>query len=322
MAEWMMRLAAKLKGILEVWKSGPQFIYPNRRNYYIVLPLMRLFTLSLLLLTAACASLFGPPSVTHWAAYYDDALPAEAFAEMDLVVFDRDHHPPLGALPPTTLRFAYLSIGELGPHHPVERQVLRALHAIVSHNKSWKSEVIDPRSKAWRSMLVEAAHEAKAAGFQGLMLDTVESPLAWAKTHLSAEEEADVRRASIELIREIHAAEPELLLMLNRGFDLLPELAADLHFILAESILAETNVSAGQFHLFPADTYAQVAAQLRSAMALAPHLQVLTLDYWKQDDVHGLAHLYATQRAHGFAPYVTTPDLRHFTPEPLPERAP
>ena len=104
--------------------------------------------------------------------------------------------------------------------------------------------------------------------------------------------------------------------MVNRGFSILPSVSGDIDYILAESIMSHPDVSTGQFVLFPALVTNQVAEQLRRVVALAPQLQVFTLDYWNQDDVKGLERIYASQRTQGFVPYVSTPDLARFTPEP------
>jgi polysaccharide biosynthesis protein PelA len=104
--------------------------------------------------------------------------------------------------------------------------------------------------------------------------------------------------------------------MVNRGFDILPLVADDIHYVLAESILTHTDETSGQFAFFSSQTTSQVAAQLHRVAARTPQLQILTLDYWNMDDVNGLERIYAAHRAAGFVPYVTTPDLTTYTPEP------
>lgn len=124
--------------------------------------------------------------------------------------------------------------------------------------------------------------------------------------------------SAASLIHEIRAANPRMKIMVNRGFAILPVISHDIDYVLAESIYSRTDVSTGQSELFPPITYSQVAEQLRDATVNARRLQVFTLDYWNTNDVNGLERIYAAQRAKGFIPYVTTPDLRSLTPIPSP----
>jgi hypothetical protein len=156
--------------------------------------------------------------------------------------------------------------------------------------------------------------DAMLHGFNGVMLDTVDSPLAWAKKQSDADYQR-MRESAITLISDIRHKYPKIKIMLNRGFDLVAASAPQIDYVLAESILTYKDDSTGQFNFISPVTYANVAAQLQH-LAHPKTLQILTLDYWDINDVYGVQDIYQRQRAEGFAPYVTTSDLRHFTPEP------
>lgn len=251
----------------------------------------------------------------RWAVYYDDKLPAEAFEEMEVVVFDRRHHPDLAPLQGKTQVLAYVSIGEV--YHDVpERKQLEKADAILFQNDTWKSYAVDTTSPLWKKLVLKYVEDAAKQGFDGVMLDTIDSPLHWTRTKAPTRQE-EMQKAAVALIQAIRERHPHFKIMLNRGFELLPEVGHSIDFILAESILIDGDVSTGHFDYFPANSYTQAAEQLHHVVALAPHLQVFTLDYWDQDDVKGLERIYDAQRAQGFVPYVTTRDLRTFTPEPL-----
>jgi uncharacterized protein (TIGR01370 family) len=208
----------------------------------------------------------------------------------------------------------YVSIGEVYDDAP-EMKALKAKGALLPHSDIWSSYIVDITSPEWQPIVLKYVDDVAAQGFDGVMLDTVDSPLYWAQTQAPKRLEA-MQDAAVELIHAIHKAHPAMKIMLNRGFSVLPRVAQDIDYALAESIMVNTDVSTGQFELFPASTYIQVAEQLHEAGVIAPHLKVFTLDYWDQDDVKGLATIYSVQRAQGFIPYVTSTDLRTFTPEP------
>ncbi len=270
-----------------------------------------------LLCLTGCVSvqkMAGITPIRTWAIYYDHQLPAKTFKNVDLVVFDRRYYPKFDALKGKTIVLAYVSAGEVYDDVP-ERKLLQQKNLILFQNERWKSHAVDLTALEWQKMVLDQVDDAARKGFDGVMLDTIESPLYWAATKEPARLPA-MRQAAADLIHAIRKYRPDMKIMVNRGFDVLPLVANDIDYVLAESILTNTNVSTGQFYLNPPEVYQQVAAQLHTVVALAPQLQVFTLDYWKQDDVKGLETIYAEQRANGFIPYVNTPALNTYTPEP------
>jgi hypothetical protein len=259
----------------------------------------------------------APFKPERWAVYYNNKLPSKAFMKYDLVVFDREYHPNLKPLLNNdhTTVLAYISAGEIHGHMAKEIKQLKEEDAIFKENKQWDSSVVSLTSASWRNMVLEQVADARNQGFHGVMLDTLDSTLAEADKRSPELGKAN-RAAAIQLLADIRQTYPELKIMMNRGLAILPDVSAQLDFILAESILSETNVSTGQYNLFSPSTYRQVAEMLQDAARNSPQLKIYTLDYWNQDDVDGIKLLYALQRENGFSPYVTTPDLHSLSPEP------
>jgi uncharacterized protein (TIGR01370 family) len=271
--------------------------------------------LAAFLCLSGCAPVQKPVGeIKNWAIYYDSVAHASAFTGLDLVVFDRRHHPDITPLKGKTLVLAYVSIGEVYDDVP-EKTQLEKQNALLFQNDNWKGHAVDVTSPEWRRMVLGYVDDAAQKGFDGVMLDTIDSPLHWAETEAPERLDA-MREGAAILIHAIRTAHPTMKIMVNRGFSILPLVASHIDYALAESIMVKTDVSTGQFEFFPPNTYAEVAGQLHRVVARSPQLQVFTLDYWNMDDVNGLERIYASQRALGFAPYVTTPDLTQFTPEP------
>ncbi len=270
-------------------------------------------TLALILITIYAALLPTERPYLRWAVYYGELLPARTFRGLDLVIFDRERHPDIRPLKGRTLTFAYISIGEVwdGEHEAAEKKGSKLL---ISKNKVWKSHVVDITDPAWTDIVLAKVEDAKSKGFDGVMLDTIDSPLYLAAESRDNKRLKAVEDAAVALIHQIRKHYPQTKIILNRGFSILPRVAGEIDYVLAESIFAKTDVSTGQFGLFPPMTYAGVAEQLQGVAAENPRLQILTLDYWNTQDVKGLERIYTTQRARGFSPYVTLPDLQSFTP--------
>ena len=273
--------------------------------------------LALLLCCLGCAPQATQEARTErWVAYYDKKLPASTFKRYDLVVFDREHYPDFTAIAEETAVLAYVSIGEVHGHTP-NLATLEAQGTLITKRDHWDSHVVHIGAPAWQKTVFAKIDDAMNKGFRGVMLDTVDSAIYYAEQESPAAG-AKAKREAIALIYDIRARYPQARLMLNRGFAILPEVARQIDYALAESTLAQTDVSTGQSTLFPPNSYYLSVSKLEVARQEAPQLKIYTLDYWNQDDVRGLHHIYATQRARGYVPYVSTPDLRRYTPEPEP----
>lgn len=281
--------------------------------------------LTFLMVMTGCASP-QPPSATlarpydpasgaageRWIAYYDEKAPIDHFRGYDLVVFDAEHHPDFRRLQPSTLVLGYLSIGEVHGHAPYVNE-LKTAGAVLSKNPKWDSYVVDPRNKIWRKMLLERKIPAMvAAGFDGLMLDTIDSPL---NVDSGKSEDEAIYTASASLIREIRKQFPTLKIMLNRGFELLGPVGGDIDYVLAESTFSKYEAGKRPA-VWDHSAQRPIVEMLRRAKIKNPNLKIYTLDYWDMDDVQGVQFVYQVQRMRGFIPYVASPDLRTTHAEP------
>ncbi|MBI1275363.1 hypothetical protein GC177_05260 [bacterium] len=275
-------------------------------------------------LLAACAAQ-TPQAPTHgeliakarnWVVYYDKALPPGTFNAYDIVVFDDVKHPrPLEVLRNRPrLMLGYVSFGEAGSTRPFP--VHEQPGVKLEPNPWWEGNIIlDTRQPAWRDFLIkEHIPSILAQGFDGIMIDTVESPL-----YLAGKDPvkyAGLKQSTVDLIKAVRKAFPGMVIMLNRGFDILPEVAPDIDLLLMESTLVSHDHKTGESKFLSADAHMDYVATFKAAQARNPKLRALTLDYWNPDDTKGVARLYRFQRAMGNVPYVTTSDLGQHHPEP------
>ena len=250
----------------------------------------------------------------RWIAYYDKEAPTEHFKDYDLVVFDPEHHPAFHTLKPRTEVLGYLSIGEVHGHSPYVND-LKAAGAIISRNPKWDSYVVDPRSKEWRDLILTKKIPAMvAAGFDGLMLDTIDSPL---NVDSGKKDEEAIYVASVKLIRDIRTHFPNMKIMLNRGFEILGPVSGYLDYVLAESTFAKYEDDGKTPVIWEHSAQRPIVEMLRRANRKNPQLKIYTLDYWDMNDVQGVKFVYQVQRMRGFIPYVASPDLRSTHAEPM-----
>jgi len=266
------------------------------------------------------ASVLGSASAAFpaepWVLCYSGDLAGADLARYRLVVLDFDHYQPLSSLiERDTPRLAYLSLTQMGKGRAEFAEVVGAGVMLEEHPVWTDAHYLDFRRPEWASLVLDRlVPRALERGFNGLFLDTLDDA-----EFLEAQDPVryrGMRQAAIRLVLAIHERFPQALLMVNRGYALMPELATSIDILMGESVVGTFDAGTQAYRRqSPGDVEWQVG-KLNEAKRLNPNLKVFTLDYWDPADVDGVRALYREQRARGFAPYVSTPRLDRVIAEP------
>ncbi|HXX66276.1 MAG TPA: endo alpha-1,4 polygalactosaminidase, partial [Polyangiaceae bacterium] len=236
------------------------------------------------------------------AFYYGAGVPSELLAHFDRVVVEPDAVPSLPSSSRAQL-FAYVSVGEVNPGCSYRADVPARL--IVGSNPVWGSQLVDTRADAWRQFLLERVVDPLyARGFRGLFLDTLDS---YERLATDARERAAYARAIASIVEALRRRHPDVKLLMNRGFDVLPLLTQPPDGLVVESLF-ETAEPAGEYH--------QVATPERNALLRILqrvrerwNLPITVIDYVPGTDRSLRRHIANLIWQSGFDPYVTTPSL-------------
>lgn len=256
--------------------------------------------------------------VSRWAVYYAADAPAEAFLDYDLVVFDADAHPPLAPLIERGVQLlGYVSVGEVASY----RRYFKAVQEqglLLQENTNWPgSFAVDLRDPRWTTRLVEEIVPAiLQQGFHGIFIDTLDPPLHLEAT--SPNKFKGMRAGAVKLIESLRRRFPGMVIMVNRGYQILPDIAPSIDIALGESVRTTYDFGAKRYQRVSDADYEWQVQWLRKAKAAAPCLQLMTLDYWNPTDAAGIAAIYEFQRSQGFVPYVATIELNRLVSEPVP----
>ena len=263
---------------------------------------------------------FSPAFVAEnslrWVCYYSDSAPVSAFDNFDLLILDSEHHPDLAALSTRGKKLiGYLSIGEAEDHRAYFGAV-KTEGILLQENKNWPgSFFVDVRDPRWTKRIIEQLiPDVLRRGFTGIFLDTADN--AGYLESLDPQRYKGMAGAMASLIKDVRRHFPQMPIVMNRGFDILPQVAGDIDMVLGESILADYEFDSKQYRLTPRAEYRTALNLLKDAQKRNRRLTVLTLDYWDPADTKGIARIYREQRANGFAPYVATPLLDRIIVEP------
>lgn len=255
-------------------------------------------------------------SPVRWAVCYSEDADVAALADYDVVVLDALRHPSLTPLlerKRTVL--AYLSLTEMvSGHHAF--QALSDAGVLLDAHPGWPgTHFLDFRRPEWRQLVLDRlVPDALASGFSGLFLDTLDDA-AFLEAQ-DAERYAGMRDGAIALVRAIRARYPHIVLMANRGFDLMADVAPSLDIVLGESVVARFTGDGTAYERRSDDEIAWQVNALQAAKSRNERLQLFTLDYWDPTDRDGVQRIYEEQRARGFSPYVSTRALDRVVEEP------
>lgn len=254
--------------------------------------------------------------IQRWVIYYSDKAPLTSFYPYQLAVFDNEHHPFLeGFAERKILTLGYISLGEISSNRPYFEDV-KAEGILLDENKNWQgSYFVDLRDPQWTKRVIEEIIPSVLfQKFDGLFLDTLDDA-EFLETS-NPEKYKGMKAAAISLVKAIHLHYPQIKIMMNRGFALLPALAKSINMELAESTYTTYNFEKKSYQLIPNGNSEDVISLLKNARVLNPSLQIFTLDYWYPEDTAKIKEIYAAQRERGFIPYVSTITMDTIIPEP------
>ena len=199
--------------------------------------------------------------------------------------------------------FAYVSLGEVHTSRPYYPYIPQ--DSLRLQNSTWGSTAIDQRTIAWREFfLSHVIAPLWAQGWRGFFIDTLDSYQLFVKLD---NERFDQRQGQIATIRELKRRFPQAKLILNRGFELLPDLASITYAVAAESLYRRYDASMNQYAPVPANDHIWLLEQMKIVRDWYG-LPVISIDYVDPSDLDLCEIVRDTAkkvRADGFIPWIT-----------------
>ncbi|HKU39205.1 MAG TPA: endo alpha-1,4 polygalactosaminidase, partial [Polyangiales bacterium] len=250
-----------------------------------------------------CAAHGAPALAQNTAFYYGTALPEDLAKAYDRIVVQPEHVADpasvqrLGAQP-----FAYFSVGELA------RSQTQGVPAswIATRNEAWGSAVMNVADAGYRKFALERFAKLWNAGYRGFFLDTLDS------YQLAARDDAArsvQRQGLVALLRALKAQHPDARLLINRGFELLPEIAPLVAGVVAESLFDRWDAGKQAYTRVPEADRAWLLARLREVQSRY-RLPVTVIDYRPQAERDAARETARKIAALGFEPWVCDGALR------------
>ena len=170
-------------------------------------------------------------------------------------------------------------------------------------NPHWGSYYVDVGSEVWQDrVLQELVHEVIVAkGCHGVFLDTVDT----------VDVRPESRNSMIELIWKIRDEYPEIKIVINRGFSIVPDIAPVIDGLMYESFTAAFNYETSLYTLNEPDLNIATSNLAVSLNQIRKEyfFPVFTLDYALPDQKDLLQRTYDRAWAFDFIPYVSVRNL-------------
>lgn len=251
-----------------------------------------------------------------WLAFYGQMADEELLAPYDLVVLDPMFRGSLARIAGKgALLCSYVSLGEVRLADSLYANIDPA--ALIEQNPDWPGTYqVDVRNPTWKRLVLDEVIPFVARqGFAGLFLDTLDTPPYLEQ--LQPDARRGMRQAAIDLVRSIRHRVPDMFVIVNRAYTLLPDLAGSMDAIVAEGLLtvADDREPSG-YRWTAGPEVAQVMRRLAPFADGKARVPILSLDYWDPKDTTTVRAIYARERWLGHHPYVATRLLDRIVPEP------
>ncbi|MFC5427328.1 endo alpha-1,4 polygalactosaminidase [Paraburkholderia denitrificans] len=254
------------------------------------------------------------------AFYYGTTPPAALLAHYDIAVLEPDsgfqpNEHPL----PCTQWFAYASVGEMTPQRPYFAQLPKDW--LKGRNRNWASHVVDQSRAGWPAFFVRHVIDPLwARGYRGFFLDTLDSYQLVTSTDAERERQ---REGIVRVIHAIKTSHPAAKLILNRGFELLPQIHDDVSAVAFESLYRGWDQAHSRYVDVPQADRDWLLAMAHTVKARYG-LPVISIDYCAPDDAACARETAARISADGIVPFITDgaiQTLQQATIPPLRESA-
>ena len=257
---------------------------------------------------------FGIELKHPWVIYYGDSAPLEAFDPYDPIILQSEFAFAADLAQNKTV-LGYLNLGEAETENP-EFLEMQEKGLLIEENPDWPgSWKIDLRHSFWQSNILEKKIPALLqAGFNGLFLDQLDVVLDLEEKN--PEKFKGMKEAAIWLVKEIRKQFPEIKLMMNRGYEILPQVGRDIDYELAETLYTSYNFKTKRYYVRSKQEFEWQLAKLNAARKTFPNLVYFSLDYWNSNDKKMLEKIYSVELTHSFRPYVSIISLDKIVPAP------
>jgi uncharacterized protein (TIGR01370 family) len=245
-------------------------------------------------------------SVASYTFWYGTHPPVELLSQFDNIIVEPDHlnDQEIKALKLNGSKvLAYLSLGEWNPQRSTDQAIESAW--IMGSNPNWHSHIMDLATKGWKQFVANRIEALKKRGFEGLFLDTLDS---YMLLTMSAPQKKKQQQGLVDLIAQIKEQHPNFLLVANRGFEIMDQIAPYLDAVAAESMYQGWD-NAKQQYISVSENDRNWLRKTLNTIKSKYNLKIVILDYLPPEERESARKTARKIEQDGFIPWVSNPSL-------------
>ena len=204
--------------------------------------------------------------------------------------------------------YAYISMGEFEPWRPSNNHLPKK--SFLSEDSQWNSIIVDPSHLVWQEYILSQRIEPLVkAGYQGIFLDTLDSFQRVIKEHSKI---STINQNLSRFIITLREKYPELKILINRGFELLPDIHQVIQGVVCESLFhtfkqEKNNFSFHNTTLQHQKTLLDELNKIKTGFKLPVYI----IDYLPESKKEKRQLTAEKIQQLGFSPWISTPTLNH-----------
>jgi polysaccharide biosynthesis protein PelA len=252
-----------------------------------------------------------------WLVYY--GIPEISEKELlpyDVLVLDSVNPPNIEpSLKRKKQVLGYLGLGEVNEQNPFFRMVKQKNLVIKESPYFAGSYFVDIRSEIFKDIVLnKMIPYIISKGFNGLFYDQLDVSLDYEMN--DPKKYGGMKEAAIDLVKSIRKKYPDLKLMLNRAYEILPDVGNDVDYVLLETLYTSYNFDTKSYYVRTKVNFEHQLSIMNKAKKQFSDLQFFSLDYWESTDKKMIKRIYEIERSKGLIPYVATINLDVIVKEP------
>jgi hypothetical protein len=216
------------------------------------------------------------------AFHYGEDAPLDAMRTFDVIVVEPSHQfdpkAHLSSNAGQSALYAYVSIGEVHPQRAYRAAMPDDM--LAGSNDVWKSSVVNQAHPDWPRFFVDQIIAPLwEQGYSGFFLDTMDS------YQIIGQDSATIQAQQaglVKAIEQLHIRFPNVKLIANRGFELLPRLAPHLQAVAAESLFGRWNQEAQRYVEVPESDRSWLLNRFEEVKKYG--LEAISIDYINPED--------------------------------------
>lgn len=231
--------------------------------------------------------------------YYGNRLPEEMLAYCKYIVVDDKNleEKPVVTYDLDTKYIAYLSVGE-----SLDKAI--AKDWVLGVNKRWDSKVMDLTNRKYFDYLLARAKRLLTKDYGGIFLDTLDS----ATLFLKGEKLEAYFEQEVKLIKTLRKLFPQKLIILNRGFEIIPKVFQDIDALAVESLFWGYDAVNQSYVPVKSEEREKLLVLLKGIKSKYK-LPIIVIDYLKPGEMEKGLELSQKIQQLGFIPYISNGEL-------------